>query len=1373
MSWAGWPGAAGAMAHQSALLQTPVNSAPPVMAPGASAAPNPMQYTPEQWAQAQQQNWQQWAQWQQQYQQWHQQYGAEYQKSLTAMQTVATGVQPPLPVSMPGVTVAPQPPLPTENPPLPPEETPKPPGYNTAPPPLMAQGPYGVSGHQQQYGFGIGQYQQEPRTPQQAQKRPYDQRADAYQDPSKRPYDGAGANRPGAGGQQWPAGGAAKTPLANQKFNQSAPQATSTPTRSDGAAASKQNTEELSEAEKKFDKEFAAWEAQFNKWKEQNVNHPDKAQYREYEKKWESWRNSLLERREQMRKKRLALAEAASAATPSTPATKQAASAQPTPPIGASGRETPYGGGGRQPPQGSQNRFGAGDGASPYSKPPPNVASTTYGDDALGRGDGGGDFLKTSGTSAGGIPGLDLVKDGDDDDETSKGHSQDGDVIELDKDDAKRDVASARQQGPDFAAISKGINTILGDQKLLSMLSKVSQNQPLPGAGTQPVLTDTIAGGFTGGKPDYSAPPPSFQNFRSAPPPGSGGYSVPPPAFGDAAGQRSSYGGKGRNEGDYYDEGEPVNNFDDQTQSSFHDDGFRNNRGPPPSARPPSLMALGGGKLVPPTQNDRFGAPPPEDRFSGPPPNDRFSGPPPNDRFGRPPPGDRFGGPPPGDRFGGPPPNDRFSGPPPSDRFSGPPPSDRYGAPPPQSAGRGAPEDKLQGRQLGNNRFQDRGDTGGRNTGNFGNKRNSFGRIESGNYGDYDEYNEEEDYDKYHEMFSEDDQNQDMPPRGGRFGQQNERGGWFGSKDDRGRFGPQGGRGGRFEQDDRGGRFGEQGDGRGRFDSRGDQFDDNMEEEFDQEPPRGPPPLMQRKPMDLPPPVNEAPPPSVVEEPQLEFEIIDYDHKSKKSSDFEVIVEPSYMFDYRHKPLNRIPYPQRPGWLAEAVKFIREFDPLAPLKQHYERVPIPKYEWNPNEHIPGRDNRRDVRMDDRNRFDRDRYNNGNRRHIESFDAVGGRRGDRPNRGGGSMERNRNDRERYDDRNDRNDRYDRTDRNRPDRRRRDFRDNDRPMLRKEDLEELSDDALDEWERDDNYENRRSPSPSMGMSNPPNPEPVAPQEAMIDDILSPPGRFNRPPRIVIILRGPPGSGKTYLAKLIKDKEVEQGGSAPRILSLDDYFMVEQEQQIMEDGKTQMVKEMVYEYEAEMEESYRTSLMKSFKKTVTDGYFPFIIVDNINDKVKHFGEMWSFAKQNGFQVYICQLDLDPVQCTKRNIHNRSEQEIEDIISGWEPTPNHHPTLDASSLLQGEGPIQEVEMEVVEEVQQGGVGDSTEGGEDQHGSAQDDEDEPEQGSMGSTNRSNDPEPWRTTSGWRMNGSRPYHPFRGRRGFGGPIWKNRGNRQR
>lgn len=42
--------------------------------------------------------------------------------------------------------------------------------------------------------------------------------------------------------------------------------------------------------------------------------------------------------------------------------------------------------------------------------------------------------------------------------------------------------------------------------------------------------------------------------------------------------------------------------------------------------------------------------------------------------------------------------------------------------------------------------------------------------------------------------------------------------------------------------------------------------------------------------------------------------------------------------------------------------------------------------------------------------------------------------------------------------------------------------------------------------------------------------------------------------------------------------------------------------------------YEYEPEMEESYRTDFFKSFKKTVEKGYFSFIIIDAVNDKVEY---------------------------------------------------------------------------------------------------------------------------------------------------------------
>ncbi|KAL0124008.1 hypothetical protein PUN28_006074 [Cardiocondyla obscurior] len=206
---------------------------------------------------------------------------------------------------------------------------------------------------------------------------------------------------------------------------------------------------------------------------------------------------------------------------------------------------------------------------------------------------------------------------------------------------------------------------------------------------------------------------------------------------------------------------------------------------------------------------------------------------------------------------------------------------------------------------------------------------------------------------------------------------------------------------------------------------------------------------------------------------------------------------------------------------------------------------------------------------------------------------------------------------------------------------------------------------------------------------------PNYTMVDDLLCSPGRQNRPPKIAIILRGPPGSGKSFVAKLIKDKEVEQGGSPPRILSLDDYFLVEKEIETKDDnGKKVIVKEMIYEYEEAMEQSYLTSLVKAFKKNITDGFFNFIILDCINEKISDYEEMWSFAKTKGFKVYVCEMEMDLQICLKRNIHNRTEDEINRIIDYFEPTPSYHQKLDVNSMLQ-EQAIEEVDMEDSEETQ------------------------------------------------------------------------------
>ncbi|XP_055544894.1 uncharacterized protein LOC129729984 isoform X2 [Wyeomyia smithii] len=204
-------------------------------------------------------------------------------------------------------------------------------------------------------------------------------------------------------------------------------------------------------------------------------------------------------------------------------------------------------------------------------------------------------------------------------------------------------------------------------------------------------------------------------------------------------------------------------------------------------------------------------------------------------------------------------------------------------------------------------------------------------------------------------------------------------------------------------------------------------------------------------------------------------------------------------------------------------------------------------------------------------------------------------------------------------------------------------------------------------------------------------------MIDELLLPPGRFRRHPRICFILRGIPGSGKSYLARMIKECEVKNGGQAPRVLSIDDYFLVEKEVREPDaiTGRPTLLTKSDYKYDGDMEEVYMQNLVKAFKRTITEKLYNFIIVDCVNERLQYYNEFHNFGRSNGFKVYTCTMQTDIELCIEQNIHNRKADEIRCYANDWALGPADHVLINASMLLdpQDDHPVTHADMDICTE--------------------------------------------------------------------------------
>nr|XP_018904410.1 PREDICTED: uncharacterized protein LOC109035292 isoform X2 [Bemisia tabaci] len=1171
---------------------------------GAGVAAAAAGYTPQQWAMAQQQNWQQWEQWQQQYAQWQQQYGEKYQAHMNATMGVA-----------PTPDATPKPPLPTTAP--------------QQPPPPTAAAPSQPS---TQYDSGSNKGTRSQAD--ESLKRGFDDK-DSKDDAKKFKSDKS----------------------------------------VDDKAKKGESLEELAEAEKAFDQQFKNWESQFLRWKEQNINHPDKNQYKEYEAKWESWREQLLDRREQMKKRREAKEaqikkeEEAAREAAAKEAKKNEAPAVSAAATMMSGMNSAAGSmnpamfqmNAAMNPAAAMAGFGAygfpGYGAFPgMAVPPPMTQQTTQA--AMNQFPGMNaaamnpetntaplDFLK-SGSK--GIPGLDLV-------------GQEGDSGN------RNDPSKNSQERNDYSGRDMNKPLTTSDDKPFQFPPPVGQMPPfMQGANQQvgmppsfaPNVAPPAAGMFSAPPPDgfgmtpaagapnmYGMPNP-MQMYPGMP---NAGFTTAPPTaapFNQNSSQGpNAFGGDKAKPGDSsnrFGRGQDSQSDNFRSQNNYFDSSGGKEKGPGGLLQKPAgFDQRGGGRF---NRDFQDSSQYPDDDM------DVQS----NGSFNRSYDDQEY------------PDYNKFkSGPPGFDPKNKPPGfMDRSG--PRDTGNKGFNQRKSRFDDPITDREPSKPSLGGslNNAGSLlrpsylMDKRDALERIRTSAglpplssitdapFGQSSAMNDfrskgrgQFDNSRTREPFEERGQF-DGPNSGDQFNEMDDR---FDEPRGRGKFDEPRGRG-RFDEPRGRGRF--EARGRGRFDGSDRGFDsrnkfdtENKFPDDDFGPPRpfrdenlspGNIPNSERPKWGRPEPAP-TPAPSRFEpapvRPRLEVEflrpakVIDYNHKRLEPDFFE----PVTIQDYGHGIAN---YSSRSSVYDKGIRR-SEYEDKMPRSRH-SRSPVrrsPPRRMSPSRRSPGR------------RFSPSRSS----RENPSRSPIR-RKSPSTDRGGKKFEEKDSER--------------------------DSNKNSEPQT------------------DSSKQQGESSAPSSASTGPKQ------QSVSISDLLEPPGRNNRPTKIVIILRGPPGSGKSYVAKLIKDKEVAMGGTAPRILSLDDYFLTEVEKEEVDPDTNKKVttKKMEYVYEAGMEKTYLLSLVKAFRKTVTEGFFNFIIVDSVFDKIAQYGEIVGHSKTNGFKPYICEMDLDVAQCLKRNIHNRSEADIQAIVNKWEKTPNAQVPLDIRPLLQSDS-ITEVNMEDIDD--------------------------------------------------------------------------------
>jgi len=162
----------------------------------------------------------------------------------------------------------------------------------------------------------------------------------------------------------------------------------------------------------------------------------------------------------------------------------------------------------------------------------------------------------------------------------------------------------------------------------------------------------------------------------------------------------------------------------------------------------------------------------------------------------------------------------------------------------------------------------------------------------------------------------------------------------------------------------------------------------------------------------------------------------------------------------------------------------------------------------------------------------------------------------------------------------------------------------------------------------------------------------------------------PKTVIIMRGFPGSGKSYVAKILSAMEEKATGSGARVVSLDDYFMEEEESEEDDgEGGVRVATRVKFVFDPSSYAAYEQSAFKAFERLLHSRLDRFIIVDHVHARTRDYERYWRAAKEAGSEVYVCETrtSLDEQSLARRSVHGYTALQIVNIKRMWEPTPPH----------------------------------------------------------------------------------------------------------